>query len=231
MRLSAAVLFALVPACHAGTLVFDAISGGATLNVGGTPRTYMGQDFTAANPGGPLLIERVVVLLGSLTTQTYTNIRASVQLWDAFDFDLVYANPAGGVQQFDLGPLSLTAFNAYEIDLTFPAPIPLTGLTNHGIAFNFKGDTGGGLFDTDDLTTVVRYGAPLALGSNPSLNGYWRNASGRTDFNFHFSDLRFFLEGDSALAVQIYAVGIPEPATFGLAAACLLLIVCKLPRS
>ena len=206
----------LFPAAQAGPLVFDTISGNPTLAVGGTPRTYMGQDFTAADPGGPLLIERVVVLMGSLTTQNYANIRASVQLWDTFDLNPVYATPAGAVQQFDLGPMSLLANFAYDVDLTFAAPIPLTGVANHGIAFNFKGDTGFGLADTNNLTAVVRYNAPIAIGSNPSGTGYWRNASGRTDFNFDFTDFRFFEPGVSALAVQIYAAGVPEPATLPL---------------
>lgn len=213
-----ALSLAFLPAAQAGTLVFDTISGNPDISVGGTPRTYMGQDFNAADPGGPLLIERVLVLMGSTATQSYTNIRASVQLWDTYGIDPVYAIPAGSVHRFDLGPMSLAAFFAYDVDLVFPTPIPMTGLNLHGIAINFQGDTGAGLFDTDNLTTIVRYGAvPIAVGSNPSVDGYWRNASGRTDFNFDLSDFRFFTGGNSALALQIYATGVPEPSTFALA--------------
>src|SRR6185436_17871622 len=110
------------PAASGGTLIFDAISGNPQVAVGGTPRTFMGQDFTAADPGGPLLIERVFVLMASTAAQSYTNIRASVELWDSFGFDPVYAAPAGPVQQFDLGPMTLVSNFAYDVDLIFPNP-------------------------------------------------------------------------------------------------------------
>jgi hypothetical protein len=227
--------FAFVLAAPAGTLVFDTISGDPDITVGGTPRTYMGQDFNAADPGGPLLIERVIVLMASLTTQSYTNIRASVQLWDEGGLiSPAFITPAGPVQQFDLGPLSLDAFFAYDVDLVFATPIPLTGLIFHGIAINFKGDTGGGLADTDNLSAAVRYGAvPIAVGSNPNLDGSWRNASGRTDFNFNFhTDLRSIVgEENSALAIQIYAVEVPEPSTLWLAAGCLAIAASRRRRA
>jgi hypothetical protein len=223
---------ALVPAGRAGTLVFDTISGDPTFTVGGTPRTYMGQDFNASAHDGPLLVDRVFVLLASLSNQSYTNVRASVQLWDAYDFGPVYASPAGPVQQFDLGPMSLQASFYYDVDLVFASPVPLTGSSLRGIAINFQGDTGSGLTDTDNLTTIVRYGAvPFAVGSNPS-DGYWRNASGRTDFNFDLSDLRVISgEANSALAIQIYAVEVPEPSTVWLVAGCLSIAACRRLRA
>jgi hypothetical protein len=131
----------------------------------------------------------------------------AVQLWDTFDSDPVYANPAGGVQQFDPGRLSLTTFTAYDIDLTFwrrfrsPAS-RTTALPSIAKATLAEASS------TPTTSTVVGEGIPPTVGSNPSLDG-----------------------GNSALAMQLYAVSVPEPSTFTRAAGCLALLVGKLRRS
>jgi hypothetical protein len=84
--------------------------------------------------------------------------------------------------------------------------------------------------DTDNLTTIYATAPPDCRGSNPSSDGYWRNASGRTDFNFDSSDLRAITGGNSALPVQLYAVGVREPSTLILFAVAFGFLAAKQPR-
>ena len=92
--------------------------------------------------------------------------------------------------------------------LTPDPPISLSGLTSHGIAINFQGDTGAGFENFDSLTSLIRTGLdPFAVGSNPLIgNVGYINDDGQTDFNFlpqHAFTLAYPSQG---LALKLYAL-------------------------
>jgi hypothetical protein len=200
-------------------LVFDSHTGAAAYaTVSNSPRTFMGMPFDLADAAGSdPLISRVVVYLGYTgdAAQTYSQLRARFRLWNDWSSvsTPVFSNPPDLIVEADVpGPITLNPGSMTAIGLPLDPPIPLSGLTRHGIAVNFQGNTGAGLVSSDDLTPVLRYGAnPVAVGSNriPSGVGYI-NGSGRTDFNFEPSDVGSVQQSNQALALQLHAV--PTPA-------------------
>lgn len=219
----------------AETLVVDFTSAITEGNVtAATPRTYMGQAFNAANPGGALKITRIELVMASLAAVNYTDIIVNVQLWDSYNAAStpVFAGPTGGVLSFSSGPFNAAADTLYFISLPLPVPVSLSSLTNKGIVVNYRGNTGSGYSSTDNLTSGLRGGAapPYAIGSVPQLAapefGYYRNASGRTDFNFNSTDARA-LNGvvNNGLLIKIFAdptigaTNTPSPTQVGTATA------------
>ena len=82
------------------------------------------------------------------------------------------------------------ASTIYSIPVTFSTPITFAALADRGFAVSYQGDTGTGLAITDNLTSIIRSStAAFAVGSS-SMNGYYRNASTRTDYNFANTDSR-----------------------------------------
>jgi len=219
-RMAAALICLMAAGTSRGdVVVFDAVSS-PTLqgSPAGTPgRSFLGQAFNAADPGVPLAISGFNMIFYSNVTATYNDLRLNVQFYNSFDSTAaggVFSNPAGSVQTFDLGSGTLPqGFYNFTSTVPFATPIALSGgLNGHGVVFNFQVDTGNGLVNTDDVTTAIRTDTnPLTVGSIPLPGpnfGYYRNASGRTDFNFNPGDRR--MPGpNSALAIQLYAV--PEP--------------------
>jgi hypothetical protein len=178
----------------AATLAFDSLAGGPTLTYSASiPRTYIGQAFSAdpTFPYSNLIVNRMTVNMVSVAAVNYNNIKFNVSFWDNFDPSAtsVFSNL---ITSFDvsLGALN-TAGNTYYIKPFSFGDVTFTGLNNHGVSISFKGDTGSGLVTTDNLTSLLRYSSsvPIAVGSNAASNGYYVNASGRTDSNFASSDL------------------------------------------
>jgi hypothetical protein len=199
---------------QAFTPIFDSRTNATVSFTSSTPRTYMGQPFNLASDSP---ITQMKAYMVSTAAVTYTAIEARVQFWDAFTSasSPIFSSPVGPVYTFSLGAGSLAANTFYELTLTFPSPIVLTGTNNHGVTINYRGNTGAGLQDTTNLTNAIRggTGAPaFAVGSVPlpaPNYGYTRNASGRTDFNFDSTDLRS-IGANSALVMILYT-GAADP--------------------
>ena len=192
------------------TPIFDTRTNAAVSFTNSTPRTYMGQPFNLASDSP---ITQMKVYMVSTAAVNYTDLEARVQFWDAFPgTPSLFASPAGPIYAFNLGAGSLAANVFYELTLTFPSPIVLTGTDNHGVTINYRGDTGAGLQDTNNLTNAIRNTVPFAVGSVPlpaPNYGYARNASTRTDFNFDSTDLRN-IGANSALVLILYT-GADDP--------------------
>jgi hypothetical protein len=194
-------------------LVFDSHTGaGGYVSVLSSPRTFMGMALDLETDVGPdPLISRIVVYMiyNGTSTQTFAGLRARVQLWDVWSGNdqPVFSAPTTLVER------TWTDFTAnpntyYSMTLTPDPPIPLSGLTSHGIAMNFQGDTGAGFENIDTLTSLIRTGVdPFAVGSNPLIgNVGYINDDGQTDFNF-LPQHGFTLAWPSqALALKLYAV-------------------------
>jgi len=192
---------------------------------GSTPRTYMGDCFTNNSlPAGTTAfrVTGVTMFVVATTATAYTNIVGRLQLWNTCTpaNSPVFTNPAGALQTFNLGPLTTVANTIYSFDITFPAPITLVGGngTNWGFVQNFQGDTGAGPADTTNLTSLItssttgEYAAgTVTTGASPGF-GYYRNASGRTDFNFDAADARS-LAGLNAQGIGIIINGVSNAVT------------------
>ncbi|QBB70621.1 hypothetical protein ELE36_09720 [Pseudolysobacter antarcticus] len=188
------------------TLLFDSFTGATTLtSTTTTPHTYMGVPLDLANASGTVQINQIVVYMVSTAAVNYTDVTVNLALWDVWSgaANPVFSSPSGGVVIADFGALSAAASNFYTLTIPLATPITLNGLTNHGIAVNYKGDTGTGLADTNSLTSLLRYGNAFAVGDNP-LTGYgYRNASGHTDLNFANTDSRSFGQTLEGMALQL----------------------------
>jgi len=203
-------------------IVYDSETGAALGFTGSTPRTFMGQGFTVADPGGPVEITSMSLVLVAATAVNFAATRINVEFWDNFNSasSPVFSNPLG-VNSFSTGPIITAGATAFTFILTFGSPIPLTGLTNHGIAVNWQSDAGGtGTFiDDTNLTAALRVSGSSNIlpGANTSPNsGYYRNASGETDLNFQSSDARTLsgvTNGGLVFRLTAAEVAVPEPGT------------------
>lgn len=241
-RLSFLVAFALLALAgqaQAQVVIYDGLNAGTVATfTGSTPRTYMGQAFSVADPGGPVQITQMRVVLVAGAAVNYAASRLRVQFWDTYDSsqtgtNLVFSSSVTN-RVFNTGAINVTGATAFTYTLPFTIPVSLTGLINHGITFNWQSDVlGTGNFVDDTLlTTALRTGTggtipPPALTAGVNLNpsgGYFRNASGLTTFNFQAGDART-IANVGGLMFEITAVAVPEPATvamIGLAGCCIL---------
>ena len=162
----------------------------------GVPRSVMGGGFSAAGAGPQVDISKITVYMAATTAVAYSNIRVNIQLWDtaAAASTPVFGSAAGSLIVADLGAVSTTANTFNAVDVTLSPPVRLNSLASKGIAVSYQGDSGSGLATTDALTSLMTYGAPVSVGTNSfnGGNGFLRNASLRTDYNFLPSDLRTF---------------------------------------
>lgn len=225
--ISTLILFGAVGSVTAQSIVYDGLSAGTTFTfTGSVPRTYMGQGFSISDPGGNPAISQIRVALVAGAAVNYPATRIRVSLWDIYDAtqtgaNLVFANQLGGGPiNFITTAITTTGATAFIFTLNFATPIPLTGLLNHGITFNWQSDAAGtGTFIDDTLLTTALRGAgspALTLGANNNpLGGYFRNASGETSFNFRADSARN-IANVGGLAFEITAVAIPEPTTWAL---------------
>jgi hypothetical protein len=189
---------------------------------GSMPRTYMGDGFTNNTlPGGTTSfnITKLTLYMVSQAAQTYTDVVARVQFWNTYNAGNtpVFTNPTAGPILIDLGPFTSAANTFYTISVTLVTPVTLIGGsgTAWGFAQNFQSNTGAGLVDDSNLTSLITsnsgdtYASGMILtGADPTF-GYYRNASGRTDFNFASSDARS-LTGLDYQAVGIIVEGVPN---------------------
>ncbi|TDR36996.1 hypothetical protein DFR29_12633 [Tahibacter aquaticus] len=202
----------------ANILVFDSFSNATNLTTTGSlPRTYMGFQFNLDSAAGSTpMISRIVVYMAynGTTARSYSRLRVRLQMWDSWwsENDPVFSIPVEAVYVADVDQSILMQPNTFvAINLDLPSPMPFTGLTSHGIAINFQGDTGSGLETSNDLTSLLRYGSnPIAVGANPAPQSYgYRNVGGQTTFNHPQSDSRTFNQSNEATALQLYATTDP----------------------
>jgi subtilisin-like proprotein convertase family protein len=202
-----------------GTLL-DTITGADTSTfTGSTPRTYMGDGWTNNTiPAGSTSVQitGLTLYMVSATTQAYTDVVARIQFWNTYNQAAtpVFTNPSGPLISVDLGPLNLTAntFTAIPVTLATPLTLPGGPGTNWGFAQNFQGNTGTGLMDTTNLTSLITAHSnglystgQITTGTAPAF-GYYRNASARVDFNFDSTDART-LAGLNAQGIGIVIFG------------------------
>jgi hypothetical protein len=214
----------LAATTFAQTLVYDAVTGANLTFTGSTPRTYMGQGFSIADPGGAPAISSMHIVMVTAAAVNYQNTLLRVEFWNNYNSanNPVFSNPVGGgVQNFTTGAFSSTGPAAFEFTLNFASPIPLSGLTGHGFSINWQSDpTGTGTFaDDSNLTSALRStgSANILIGSNDNPgSGYYRNASGETDFNFQSADART-LSGVTNGGLVFDLTVVPEPGSFALA--------------
>lgn len=230
------VALAMLGRLQAQAVVYDGLIAGTVANfTSSVPRTYMGQGFSIADPLAPVQITQARVVLVAGAALSYQNTRIRVQFWNTYDpsqtgTNLVFSNAVGAPIVFTTGPITTTGATAFTFTLPFGSPVSLTGLTNHGITFNWQSDVAGigNFIDDTLLTTALRTGSggpPPALTAGTNVNpggGYFRNASGLTSFNFQAGDART-IANFGGLMFELSAVSVPEPATvalFGLAGCC-----------
>ncbi len=202
---------------------------------GSTPRTYMGDGFTNNSlPAGTtsFQITSFSFLVVTAAATTYTDVVGRIQFWNTANggttsaTNPAFANAAGQLITVDLGALTSTANSIYKFDVTLNTPITLTGGsgTNWGFAQNFQGNTGAGLADDTNLTSVISYNTTstgyaagtITTGASPTF-GYYRNANSETNFNFTSTSrsLGFNYQG-VAIIINGNAV-VPEPSSVALA--------------
>jgi hypothetical protein len=214
---------------RAQVFVYDAISDLTSLTTtGNVPHTYMGQAFNTNGAGGTTpQVTSMKLGLFVIGAHTYTDVQARVQFWGTFDPTVqgtdttsVFSNPVGGPTVFDLGALTTSANAAFILTLNFATPVTLPSTSNLGLGVNFQGSTTGGpVADDTNLVTAMRSPVgtqPIPVGQNITTGGntFYRNASGRTDFDFNGNDARTLGTGTQAtdgIAFQLTAIPVPEP--------------------
>lgn len=199
----------------AQVLVFDSATGADnTVSTTASPRTIMGLPFDlGAGGGADPTISQIVFYIAytGAAPQTYNELRVQFQLYDVWvsGRDPVFSSPVGPVTFGDVtDPVTFNPHTYARMAVNMSWPVSFNGLTAHGIAINIQGDTGSGLVSTDDLTTLVRYGAtPVAVGANDLSAAFgYRNVGGQTTLNFSPSDASTFGDSNESLVMQIYAI-------------------------
>jgi hypothetical protein len=161
-------------------------------------------------------ITGLTLYMVSATTQAYTDVVARIQFWNNHNQAAtpVFTNPSGALITVDLGPQNLTANTFTAIPVTLATPLVLPGGPGRqwGFAQNFQGNTGAGLGDTTNLTSLITAHSnglyatgQITTGTAPAF-GYFRNASNRVDFNFASTDSRT-LQGLNAQGIGIVIFG------------------------
>ena len=219
------VMAAGASVANAQAIMYDGLNAGTNITfTGSNPRTYMSQAFSVTDPTATPTIGTVRVVLVAGAAVNFANTRIRVTLWDTYDpaatgAATVFSNSLGTFN-FTTGPVTSAGAASFVFTLGLGAGVPLTGLTNHGISFNWQSDAAGtGAFiDNSLLTTALRTGATgspppaLTLGSNLNpAGGYFRNASGLTNFNATAGDARS-ITNVGGLAFELIAVPTPGAA-------------------
>src|SRR4051794_4940241 len=216
---------------QAQAVVYDAISDLTSFTTtSSVPHTFMGQAFNTSNAGGAMpQVTQVQVGMFVLGAQSFSNVRVRLQLWGSFDpaaagATNAFSNPlGGGPSVFTIGPVSSTGNSVFLLTLTFGVPITLPSTMNLGITFNFQSSTDGVTYvDETNLATAMRpvgMAGNIPVGQNVTTGGnqYYRNASGRTDFNFNANDARNLggTQATDGLAFKLTAA-VPEPSTWAM---------------
>lgn len=217
---------------QAQSVIYDAISDlSSATTTSSVPHTYMGQAFnTTADAGSTPLVTSMQLGMFVIGAQNFADVHVRLQFWGTFDPSAsgatsVFSNPIGSPIVFDVGPISTAGNAVFFFTLNFGTPVALPGTSNLGIGVNFQSSADGQTF-TDNTNLAAAMRAPVGtdtipVGQNITTGGnvYYRNASGRTDFNFNANDARI-LTGQTpdtdGLAFSLTAVAAPEPSTWAM---------------
>lgn len=208
--------------------IYDAISDLSSFTTTtSVPHTYMGQAFNVSNAAGANpQVTSVQVGMFVIGAQNFANVRLRLQLWGTFNPAATgaadaFSNALGAPSVFILGPINTAGNAVFTFTLNFATPITLPSTMNLGITFNFQTSTDGVNFvDNNAVATAMRAPVgtnPIPVGQNITSGGnaYYRNASGRTDFNFNANDARVItgqMQATDGLAFRL--VAIPEPSSW-----------------
>ncbi len=176
-------------------VVYD--STGATFTASTSqPNRFIGGAANISGAGPQVDITSIDLFMVSLTAASYTNIRASIQFWDTYTEGStpIYSAAVGTPIVSDTGPVTLTASSVSTLTINLKTPVRLNSLNGKGFAINFQSDSGAGLVDNTNLIAAINTNdvQPTGTSAVAGGNGFYRNASGRTDFNFASTDLRSF---------------------------------------
>lgn len=198
---------------QAESLVLDSFTGATSyLGEDRSPRTYIGMPFNLAGGAGnyPAISKMVVYLAYTgASAQTYNSLRVRFAVFGGWSSgnNPVFSDVAALLQADAAGPITLNPSTITPITIPIDPPIPLSGLTAHGITVNFQGDTGSGLASSDTMSSLLRAGTnPVAVGANAMASAYgYRNLIGQSNYNFAPSHASTFGLANEAMAVQLYA--------------------------
>ncbi len=212
-----------------------------------SPRSMIGTKINLGNAPASALIGAKQIQLGlahlpasGLPVQ-YANVQLQMKFYNngsAAPGTDVFNDPVGNTLTFNVfdairaaSPVE-TAGNqllnrqGYLFRVDLPVSVRFKDGNNIGIAFRFLGDRGdgAGLRISDELSLVMRQGAPFKVGTSdfltPSL-GYLRDGADglapRNDFNFDQSDGASFAgQTNVGVAMRLYGVVVPEANTASL---------------
>ena len=185
---------------------------------GSNPNTFMGGRYQLA--AGTNRIDMITVTAANLTASAVTYLRATVYVWDNINTGTVTAtDPAFsgllGTYSADFNltstPLATGTFDLFEVSMG------KSGLniadTLLGITVNLQASTDGVTYSSiQALTSIITYGVPAFVGSNPA-NGFYRNAAGESNGNFN-SGLRTL--GLTNQNIGLIIEGVPAPGALAL---------------
>lgn len=197
----------LVAASQAFTL-FDSFNstGGTSRSLTGTsstPRSTMAGAITTAGSGLFSVTDLSFTAINR-GTATLTNFYVTVSIFDAVNQSAtpVFTNSVYSQQWSVTTSLNQNYYTKITIN---PANVKLSGGHNYGVVLSFLNSAGA---KSDDITTLISYGDPLAAGS--SL-GWYRDAS--NDGIIGSSEARTFNLANESLALSINGTAVPEPTT------------------
>ncbi|MBL8889185.1 MAG: hypothetical protein JNL67_04355 [Planctomycetaceae bacterium] len=235
------VVLAGLSAPARGEVVFDTLSNATGVSAApNSGNTFMGQMFNLGGTSRAINEFTIAVANTSGAALNLTAMQGRIQLYDTLTPTgaNAFADPLGGLSVVNVTPFVFANNTAVSVTFSLATPIVIADGTG-GIVINWLADTGSGLNSIAGLTTAIRGGGtnpgPAVgsfVGTGPNF-GYFRNASGRTDFNFNGttpgpSDFRN-VGVNSGLAISISAV--PEPSSITmLSAAGLGMLCCYLRR-
>ena len=231
--------------------VYDSITNttapggfGAT---GTNPRTFIGDVFNLSNSlASPVSIQAVdlgFAYRGASTT--FSSLTVNLRFYNdsvAVANTPILANPATGIISVDVRQQIVdvqnlangTNFSAdsfvfapgdYIYQLVLPTAFSFSDINTNGIAVNYAGVAATPGVGGNDLTSVLRTGNAIVIGSRGldsggNGGGFLRDTTSRADFNFNQGDLRnVTLAGsnqNTGLAMRLYSSVAIVPETSGL---------------
>lgn len=121
----------------------------------------------------------------------YTGIKANLKFWGTFNgtgATDVFGSPIA-TRTVDIGSFNCTSVPVIlnGVPVRFSTPVVVPGASQLGVTVQFSSDTGSGFTENGDFTSAVSTpasGSTPAVGTNASVNGWYRSFTNRADLNF-----------------------------------------------